>query len=128
MPRKTGKANENSNPFSRFRFVNISLTADEKERLGEFAADSRNHSLSEISALSVEKYKVSFSRDKDNGAYTVSLTDMDTSRQSFGWILVGRGSTPINAWCALYYKHTVLLGRDWATNYSMEDGSGGDFG
>lgn len=128
MARKTGKANGTTSGFSDFKFVNVSLSSDEKRELERLAADPSQFPVEGLFRLAASGYKLSINRDKDGGGYLCSATDLRPDSPSGKWVLVGRGSTPFNAWVSLAYKHFVLLSEDWSANYEMETTGGNNFG
>jgi hypothetical protein len=69
--------------------------------------------VSDLEPLMAENYKLSFSLDRNNDAYVVSLTDQDAESEFGGYCLTGRGPTLVAAFCSLMYKHTIKLAAGW---------------
>lgn len=52
-----------------------------------------------------------------------SMTDCDPERAMYGYVLTAFANTAVGALCALAYKHTVKLARDWGTGPGEDDWS-----
>lgn len=96
-----------------FRFINYTLSKQDGEWL-ESADLETEFPLSLVCELATEGYKFSVSFDGKNQCYLASLTDRDEGSPFYNSCLTGRGSTPVDAFHALLYRHLVLSERDWS--------------
>lgn len=128
MARK--RSNSPSKPKSKsssgpeYRFVNVRLSSDDKARMADTALDVE-FPLSTILDLVASGYKFSLKEDMRNQTFVASLTDGREDSPAYNAILTGRGSTPLNAWYALAYRHIVLLFDGWEVE--LHDSGTSDF-
>lgn len=94
-------------------FVNLDLSKQQKETLkkAEFTLDHVEDCLVKLNEAG---YKVSFNFDSFNDCYGCFIMPATEKSPNAGYILPGRGSTPIKALKQAYYKHSVLLEGDWS--------------
>ena len=119
MSKKAGKSNGS---FGDFKFVNVRLDKADQEWMGA-ANLADEFPLTGVISLATEGYKFSLSEDAANHSYVASLTDRRAGSPTEKHILTGRGSTPIDAWFSLCYKHLVKCQEDWGP---FATDSGGD--
>lgn len=100
--------------FSGYEFLNVSLSSDDKERLVQLAANGE-FGHENVYDLVSQGYKISFSRDTKNNTFIASITDNGEKSPTYRKILTGRGSTSVDAWASVCYKHFYKLGEDWST-------------
>lgn len=105
-----------------YTFINIHLSTADKARLAEVEV-VEVYPLTYALDLAQEGYKFSLSEDARGGGFIATLTDRRPDSPSYKCILSGRGSTPVNAWGALAYRHYQLLGEDWSEQ--VPDGDSG---
>lgn len=103
------------------KFVNYRLTSEDLAHL-----DAMSFSEAQIvdfqSNCAEQGYKVSIKADTDEGHFTASLYDADSSSSFFEHSLTARGSDARNAWKALFYKHEIIFERTWVKeDKSLED-------
>lgn len=126
MPR--GKKNDTSKGnFSGYRFISYDLNQADKEWLATHDVIGQ-FPLSLIDDLVLDGFKVSFSEDAKNNSFIASATDKRESSSHRGAILTGRGSTTINAWISLCYRHYILSECDWGFFDASSQGLSDEFG
>ncbi len=95
-------------------FVNCELTdvqkAECKKLLPTF--DQAWQSLHELIGLG---YKMTVGYDDPHSTWNVSLTGRKGSGKNQGLTLTGRGGSEVAAYVSLWYKHEVVLKRDWTS-------------
>lgn len=100
--------------YGGFSFITLRLSSDDKAWLE--AADCPNEfPPAQIFDLAMEGYKFTIKEDQKNNTFVASLADVREGSETYKRILSGRGSTPLNAWHALAYRHTVVLQGDWSS-------------
>lgn len=112
-------AKRKSNDFGGYSFFNVGLSADDKAWLAE-ADCAVEFPLSEIINMVSEGYKFSIREDEKNSTFVASLADLRPESPSYKVIMSGRGSTAVNAWYALAYRHMVLLVDGWGDTKAQE--------
>lgn len=114
-------------PDVKFRFVNHTLTAADKEWLD--AADlAAEFPASSVDELVTSGYKFGLSHDQKHNTFVASLTDREPTSPFFNACLTGRGSTPADARYAVLYRHLQLASGDWSVFDTGDGGSPGRFG
>ncbi len=68
---------------------------------------------SDIEELVDNGYKCSVAWNAGQKGYIASLYDNDPASPMAGYVLTGWGSTSLNAFASLMYKHRVLLAAGW---------------
>ena len=118
----TGKSKGQSNAKSQgYKFINYRLSAQDERNL-EAMDVAVEFPLTLALDLVAEGFKLSINSDPKNHSYVASLSDTNPSSAFYQHILTGRGSTPIDAWIALAYRHYVAAEQDWS-NICVVDGS-----
>lgn len=115
-PKKKERTSE-----AKFRFINYHLSKKDEEWL-EAADLDTEFDFSLVRGLVEEGYKFSLSNDERNHTFVASITDRQEGSPFYNACLTGRGSTPLDAWYALAYRHLVLAQMDWSF---FGDGSNG---
>lgn len=109
-----------------FSFVDVRLSGTDKQWLA--AADlDKEFPIEMLFDLVSQQYKASLTFDSKNSSFIVSITDKATDSQSKNSVLSGRGSTLLNAWYSLAYKHFRVLDGEWQNADSSGGGSRSDF-
>ena len=122
--KRTGSAKGKPDFGADYRFVNVRLSSDDKARMADLHLDVE-FPLSTILDIVAEGYKFSVKEDSKNQTYVASLTDGREDSPAYRAILTGRGSSALNAWYSLAYRHIVLLPDGWETE--LHDGGATDF-
>lgn len=76
-----------------------------------------NRFIEVFNALVDEGFQLSFKFDAYNDCFQVAVSHTSPDYEHFGWILVGRGSTPVKALKQFAYIHYEFLQGDWAALY-----------
>lgn len=102
------------NSFGGYTFLTVSLSSEDKEWLAT-ADCALEFPIQGLLDLVQEGYKVSFNYDGKNHTHIATLTDNSPESPTHKSILSGRGSSTLNAWFALMYRHNILLQKDWSS-------------
>jgi hypothetical protein len=113
--------------YGGYRFINVALTSQAKKDLAAMDLPSE-YPVDAIFYLVEQGYKLSVNADEKNHSFVASLTDKREDVPTAKCILTGRGSSPLNAFYALCYKHFTLLSEDWSSYIPLSDGDSSDFG
>lgn len=126
MTRSKTKGQQNANSRN-FRFINISLTKTDQERL-QALADTDEYAPELIFDLVASGYKVSVNEDTKNNSYVSSISDVRPDSPHYGYILTGRGSTAFNSFLSVCYKHYAIAEQDWSEFIHQSETGSGNFG
>jgi len=112
---------------SGYTFVNINLSKVDKEWLAnaDLAAEFPPEWLFD---LVQEGFKISVNEDQKNNTYVCSITDVREKSETHKCILSGRGTTALNAWYAVAYRHFRVAETNWLPYVNNGSGLGSDFG
>lgn len=94
-------------------FVNCELTAEHKADLEGYDTPTEFPFREGMEELTAEGYKVSISWDAKNSCFMALMYDQNPQSDFAGYALVGRGESVWDAWCALMYRHIVILSEGW---------------
>lgn len=95
-----------------FHFIDYDLTAEEKSDLR--ATDAlTEYPLDGLLELVENGFVVKIAGDNRGGGYRCHLMDDKVDGTGDTFCLSGRGSSPVNAWHALAYRHFTLAKEDW---------------
>lgn len=112
MVKKRSKVSSSGNTVH--RFLDIPLSQAAREDLSGYDLEVE-FPYDLVEALVTEGYKFSLTFDGRNQTYIASLTDRLPESPWQNTTLSGRGSTALNARCALLYRHLVMADGDWST-------------
>lgn len=102
------------NRFNDAVFINWSLSADEKATVKGWQPTADE--LDDIALKIIqESCKITFGYDERGNAFTCSLVPQQGHKTNKGYILVGRGSTPIKAFKQAVFIHTSVFHGDWSS-------------
>lgn len=101
-----------NSPYGEFRFIEGYLDADDQQWLADNADSAAECVLSLVADL-CEGYKLSVSWDKRTEMFLATLTCSLDGSADKGKILTSRGSTPVNAAFALWYRHYRKFPNGW---------------
>jgi len=109
----TPKPKSNTPRFNDVTFVNWALSDQEKVdvKAWNFTHDDLNEALI---ALVEGGYKVTFSYDTFNTCYSCAFVPTKDAKSNQGYILSGKGSTPLKAFKQCAYIHYHIMGEEWA--------------
>lgn len=124
---KKSSTKQAPNDFGGFRFINVSLTKEDKDKLAALDG-SVEFGFELVLSLVEQGYKFSANIDTKHNAYVATLTDLNPDSPFFKHMLTGRGSNATFAWFSLAYKHFYMAQEDW-TNFHIDlSDNGSDFG
>lgn len=107
--------------FNEAKFVGYSLSKEQKAELKKTVLDEGGYDTM-LLRLCEEGYKVTFREDTFNSCHAVWLVPANEENPNFGYILTGRGSTPLKALKQAAYIHYQVFDSDWGANYQSERG------
>lgn len=105
-----------NNPNRKFEFkgfVNYDLTDADKQELASLDLEVEFPLEEGLKEVAEDLYKVTIQYDAPNSCYIASLSDLSGFRDSFGFILSGRGSSVERAWASLMYRHLYIFRDGW---------------
>lgn len=104
--------------FNDVRFINYNLSDEQKAECKGWPlpiADLDNLAL----RLCEGDYRVSLKYDDYSRAFACFINPNGDKHPHLGWVLTGRGSTPLKALKQACYIHFLLFEEDWS-EYQME--------
>lgn len=124
QPKDAPKSAPKAERFNDVKFVNWSLDADQKAACK--AWELERDDIDNLLVKTIEGgYKVTLSYDGFRSAYTASLIAQQEAKTNYGFILAGKGSTPLKALKQALYIHYYIMAEDWSA-YSVQ-GSAEEF-
>lgn len=126
MAKPTPKARQGSSFGGDVRFVNVDLTASQKDDLRK-VVDSGALSLDNVFDAVYEGLKFSCRRDAANNSFLATFTWQGNGQGQLSVVLTGRGANPANATLSLVYKHLVICQGAWMDGL-FADPASDDFG
>lgn len=109
--------------FNDVKFVNWSLTAEEKQSCKSWLTALEDYDNAMGNTIE-SGYKITTSYDGFRSCFTASIVPTADAKSNQGYILTGKGSTPIKAIKQAMYIHYVIMDGDWAAystaNYAEE--------
>lgn len=112
QPSNKKKSTGESRNVPKFRFINHSLTKADVEQLESLDLDVELPYERAFDAV-LEGLRFSLSFDPKNHCFVASFTDKLENSPFENSCLSGRGSTPLDAWYSLAYRHYILAQEDW---------------
>lgn len=110
----TNKRKSAAGRFNDATFINWSLSVEQKQEVKAWSPTSGevDDLLSEVIQ---EDCKVTFGYDDFGQSFTCSFVPQAKHKTNYGFILVGRGSTPVKAFKQAFYIHKSVFSGDWST-------------
>ncbi len=99
--------------FNDVNFINWSLSAEEKAACKQWALDVASYD-SDLGRLIQSDYKLTLSWDGFRSCYTASIVPTKDNKINAGYILTGKGSTPLKAAKQALYIHFYVMAEEWA--------------
>jgi len=99
------------------KFINYTLSKEQKDELKtteltlEYADDI-------LTKLTEGNYKVTFSYDDFAECFAAHVVPKGSEHKNAGFILAGRGSTPLKALKQAAYMHWQIFDEDWSEFYT----------
>jgi len=105
------------NGFQPAKFINYSLSQEQKNELKstEFSLEYADDILVK---LTESNYKVTFSYDDFAECFAAHIVPKGSQHKNAGFILAGRGSTPLKALKQAAYMHWQIFDEDWSEFYT----------
>lgn len=99
--------------FNDVQFVNWSLTVEQKAacKVWSLALEDYDNAYGE---LIQGGYKITASYDNFRACFTASIVPTKDAKSNQGFILTGKGSTPLKAIKQALYIHYHVMGEEWA--------------
>jgi hypothetical protein len=99
--------------FNDMKFINWSLSDDERAACKAWALSLEDYDNALISLVEAG-YKITISYDNYRSCFTCSVVATPDAKSNQGYILAGKGSTPLKAAKQALYIHFHIMGEDWA--------------
>lgn len=106
--------------FNDVKFINWSLSPEEKAACKAWTMDIGDFDNA-LLKLVEDGYKVTTSWDGYREAFTASIVPTEDVPQNQGYILTGKGSTPLKAVKQALYIHYYVFDTDWSA-YQKDGG------
>lgn len=117
-PKSQPKSAPKAERFNDVKFVNWVLDADQKAACK--AWELERDDIDNLLVKTIEGgYKITLSYDGFRSAYTASLIAQQEAKTNYGFILAGKGSTPLKALKQALYIHYYIMSEDWSA-YSVQ--------
>lgn len=99
--------------FNDVTFVNWSLDADQKAVCKAWMLSMEEYDDA-VSSLIESGYKSTISYDNFRSCYTASIVPTKDAKSNQGYILTGKGSTPLKALKQALFIHFHVMTEEWA--------------
>lgn len=119
-PSDGGNKRKTTNRFNDVKFINWSLSAEEKATVKAWQPtieEMDDHELKTIQA----GHKITTSYDNYGDCYSTSIVPTQDNKTNAGYILTGKGSTPFKSRKQALYIHLWIFSQDWSS-YSTGGG------
>ena len=113
-PKNNPKALPSKARFNNVVFVNWSLSVEEKAACKAWI-NTWEDLDDGLSLLIQEGYKATFSWDAYRSCFTASLIPTSDAKSNAGYILSGKGSTPLKAVKQALFVHYKIMDGEWAS-------------
>ena len=108
------KTRQKTARFNDAQFINWSLTVEEKQQVKAWNPDAEE--IDEIETEIIQEHcKITRSYDDFAECYSCSIVPTAKHKTNYGYILVGKGSTPLKAFKQAVYIHKQIFAGDWST-------------
>lgn len=99
--------------FNDVQFVNWSLSAEEKAACKAWKMTTEDYD-NFIGGVVEAGYKITVSYDNFRLCFTASIVPTKDAKSNEGYILTGKGSTPLKATKQVLYIHHYIMSGEWA--------------
>lgn len=103
--------------FNDVQFVNWSLSAEEKTACKGWLSNVEEYDNALLATIEAG-YKITISYDTFRTCFTSSIVPTKDAKSNQGYILTGKGSTPLKASKQAMFIHYQIMGEEWAS-YSV---------
>jgi len=100
--------------FNDVQFVNWALSAEEKVACKAWSLNLEDYD-SAYGKLIEDGYKVTVSYDGFRSCFTASVVPAKDAKSNQGYILTGKGSTPLKAVKQAFYIHWHIMAEEWSS-------------
>jgi hypothetical protein len=107
------------------KFINYSLSAAQKSELKSLTWTLEDHDTALI-RLNEGGYNVSHKYDDYGECFSCFVSPAPGNLANEGYILTGRGSTPVKAFKQACYLHWQIFDQDWSEHYTSREKEGFD--
>jgi hypothetical protein len=108
-----GKSRRVTGRKPEFRFINHDLSAAQADELEALDLEAE-FTIQDVLLAAQDGYSFMVAPDARGGGFRAHLIDEREGSEHAQRCLSGRGSTPLNAVAALFYRHVVLAQEDWS--------------
>jgi hypothetical protein len=122
-PKDKQKAEPKVERFNDVKFVNWSLSPDEKAACKAWELSLEDYDEALLTLVEAG-YKSTVSYDDFRSCFTASIVPTKTAKSNQGYILTGKGSTPLKSVKQVLYIHYHIMAEEWAeysTGKSIEE-------
>lgn len=122
-PKPTPKPKPTQPRFNDVSFINWSLSPEEKAACKAWSLSLEDYDNA-IGNLVEGSYKTTISYDGFRSCFTCSIVPTKDAKSNQGYILTGKGSTPLKALKQALYIHFHIMDTEWAaysTAKAMEE-------
>lgn len=116
---KTDKAKREKKQYD-VKFVNYTLSVEQKRDLKNLPWTLEEHDTALI-RLNEGGYNVSHKWDEYNECFSCFVSPTKENDANQGYILTGRGSTPVKAFKQVCYLHWQIFDQDWSEHYTSKE-------
>jgi len=113
QPKNKPTAKPTTPRFNDVKFVNWSLSAEQKAACKEWNLSLEDFDEAYLVIIQAG-YKITASYDDFRLCYTASIVPTKDAKSNQGFILTGKGSTPLKAIKQALYIHYHVMGEEWA--------------
>jgi len=121
VPLTTKKSNKGKTDFSSAKFVTYDLSKEQRAELKGTIWDVETFDTC-LTRLNELGYKITFRDDEFNGCKACWLIPTGDNHPNSGYILSGRGSTPLKALKQASYIHYQIFDQEWSEHYLARAG------
>jgi len=117
MANSIKKPKSNDSGFVPAKFVNYALSKEQKDELKNTAL-TLEYADDILTKFAEANYKITFSYDDFGDCYAAHVVPKGSEHKNAGYILAGRGSTPLKALKQAAYMHWQIFDEDWSEFYT----------
>lgn len=117
MATSNKKPPSQNNVFQPAKFINYSLSKEQKDEIKSTAL-TLEYADDILSKLAEANYKITFSYDDFAECFAAHIVPKGSQHKNAGFILAGRGSTPLKALKQAAYMHWQIFDEDWSEYYT----------
>lgn len=104
--------------FNDVQFVNWSLSPEEKVLCKAWLLSLEDYENALLATIEAG-YKITISFDSFRSCFTASIVPTKEAKSNQGYILTGKGSTPLKAGKQVMFIHYQIMAEEWASYSTM---------